>query len=335
MVFTGWQGRRDPCHRIPTIIRTSKSTLLAFAELRQDACSDAGNHDIVLRRSTDDGLTWGESIVIARGNGRSLSNPNPVEVDLKHGKFAVLLHYDTMNNPSSDHHGENIQAWSHDDGLSWGDFEDITKFMPNEHQGCMPGPSVGVQAPSGSIYFSCHPIMPSHIVFLYWSEDFGKTWRTGDHVNNMDECSLALLPNSRLAMNCRIPGGRKRAQITWSEAGKVISGPHYPAVLSDPGCQGSLLASPDGKLYLSHANSSKWRQGLTVRCSHDEGNTWSKGQAVWKDYSAYSQLVSWMDEGEHQLGLLFEHGGRGDSYAGISFRILDDVCEGKKHAEEL
>ena len=40
--------------------------------------------------------------------------------------------------------------------------------------GCMPGPSVGVQATDGTIYFSCHGF--GSYAFLYWSRDYGQTW---------------------------------------------------------------------------------------------------------------------------------------------------------------
>ena len=66
------------------------------------------------------------------------------------------MHYDTMNNPSSSNHGLNMQTWSHDDGRTWSDPTDVSAYMPDGFVGCMPGPSIGVQASDGTIYFSCH-----------------------------------------------------------------------------------------------------------------------------------------------------------------------------------
>ena len=34
------------------------------------------------------------------------------------GTKTILLHYDTMNNPSNAHHGLDMQTWSNDDGKS-------------------------------------------------------------------------------------------------------------------------------------------------------------------------------------------------------------------------
>lgn len=45
-------------YRIPAIVRSSNGTLLAFCEGRKNSGSDSGDIDIVLRRSTNYGLTW-------------------------------------------------------------------------------------------------------------------------------------------------------------------------------------------------------------------------------------------------------------------------------------
>ncbi len=45
------------CFRIPAIISSGK-TVLAFAEGRKGGCSDTGDIDLVLKRSSDGGKTW-------------------------------------------------------------------------------------------------------------------------------------------------------------------------------------------------------------------------------------------------------------------------------------
>lgn len=300
---------------------------MAFAEQRFDNCGDAGNHDIVLRRSRDEGRTWEDAITVVQGHGQPLSNANPVEVDMGDGKKSILLHYDTMNNPSPQSHGDLMQTWSHDDGLSWEMAVVITHFLPQDHQACMPGPSVGVQDKDKAIYFSCHPISPEHVVFIYLSRDLGKTWQAGDVLGGMDECSVALLSNQSLAMNCRLPQGGQRAQITWSNQGKVIAGPIYPAGLVDPGCQGSLIATADGALYLSNPDFPTRRWFLTVKRSTDFGQTWDTGILVWAQMSSYSQLVTWSAGGQDRMGVLFEQGNKEGIYEGIAFTNWNMVLE--------
>ena len=45
-------------YRIPALIATTKGTLLAFCEGRRNGAGDAGDIDVLLRRSFDHGKTW-------------------------------------------------------------------------------------------------------------------------------------------------------------------------------------------------------------------------------------------------------------------------------------
>src|SRR5262245_3435083 len=45
-------------YRIPSAIVSPKGTVLAFCEGRKKGTSDAGDIDLVLKRSFDGGLTW-------------------------------------------------------------------------------------------------------------------------------------------------------------------------------------------------------------------------------------------------------------------------------------
>src|SRR5690242_1136047 len=46
-------------YRIPVIIRAANGDLLAFAEGRKNDREDHGDIDLVLKRSTDNGKSWG------------------------------------------------------------------------------------------------------------------------------------------------------------------------------------------------------------------------------------------------------------------------------------
>ncbi len=67
-----FKASRDPgyaCFRIPAIVKTTKGTLLAFAEGRVLNCGDAADIDIVVKRSTDGGRTWSPLQVVNEGAG--------------------------------------------------------------------------------------------------------------------------------------------------------------------------------------------------------------------------------------------------------------------------
>lgn len=59
-------------YRIPSLLKTEKGTLLAGADERTEQACDWGNIGMVIRRSEDDGVTWGkrETIVNLRNNPR-------------------------------------------------------------------------------------------------------------------------------------------------------------------------------------------------------------------------------------------------------------------------
>ena len=72
------------CFRIPTVIKTSTGSILAFAENRaQSDCrgdSDQGTgHSIAMRRSTTNGATWGPMITVRTlaWDGVGATGPNP------------------------------------------------------------------------------------------------------------------------------------------------------------------------------------------------------------------------------------------------------------------
>lgn len=82
------------CFRIPAIVRSTDGTLLAFAEGRVLNCGDSADIDIVLKRSTDGGRTWGPLQVVNEGGGDTHGNPAPV-VDQETGRVLLAQTYNT------------------------------------------------------------------------------------------------------------------------------------------------------------------------------------------------------------------------------------------------
>src|SRR5687767_13639021 len=65
--------------RIPAIVATKKGTLLAFCEARANSTSDWAEIDLIMRRSTNGGRSWGPVVVIVpREKNKPLGNPTPI-----------------------------------------------------------------------------------------------------------------------------------------------------------------------------------------------------------------------------------------------------------------
>lgn len=151
-----FRASQDPgysCYRIPAIVRTLKGTLLAFAEGRRDNCGDAGDIDIVVKRSTDDGRTWGPLRVVNDGGVDTHGNPTPI-VDRETGRIILAESWNTGrgggNCPVPCDRSPHLQ-YSDDDGLTWSEPRDLSaEIMPPEwNSWYATGPVHGIQLTRG------------------------------------------------------------------------------------------------------------------------------------------------------------------------------------------
>ena len=154
------------CFRIPALIFTSRSTLLAFAEGRgrsTGSCADHGDVRLVLKRSKDLGATWSNISVVHVESGHTIGwrcllahsmaeiiiiirfypgNPAPVLEELS-GKVILLFSRDNK---------QIFTIESGDEGVSWGVPRNISASTTNPEWGFVAtGPPGGIQLPSGRI----------------------------------------------------------------------------------------------------------------------------------------------------------------------------------------
>lgn len=321
--------------RIPSVIVSAKGTLLAFCEGRKSNRSDTGNIDLVLRRSTDGGKTWGPLQIVWDDGPNTVGNPCPV-VDRKTGTIWLPITRNLGSDKQSDIVGGTSkgtrEAWitkSTDDGLTWSKPIDITAQVkaPNARWFAT-GPGVGIQLRSGRLVIPCDFSVAGKTVeyaFVMFSDDGGATWKPGGSTEeNCGEAQVVELNDGTLLMNMRHVGGGKNRRTAISKDRGLTWGPVFDdQTLVDPGCQGSIVASvvatpgARNRLYFSNPAALK-RERLSLRFSDDDGRTWSAARVLHPGPAAYSCSVVLPDG---SVAVLFECGESG-AYQRLRFATV-------------
>src|SRR5688500_7910916 len=174
-------------YRIPSLITTKGGAVLAFCEGRKNNRGDAGDIDLVLRRSTDGGKTWGKVQVVWDEADNTCGNPCPV-VDQKTGTVWLLMTHNLRTDTEAKIvSGKSTGAravWltkSTDDGATWDKPVEITKDVKKpDWTWYATGPGIGIQLKSGRLLVPCDhkadggKMRGSHAIY---SDDAGKTWQ--------------------------------------------------------------------------------------------------------------------------------------------------------------
>jgi len=339
--------------RIPAIVATSERTLLAFAEGRRNSPGDAGNIDILLRRSTDGGRTWEPLRLVADNGVDTAGNPSPVVaatgriVLLSTGNGAAASERDIRLGAVPGPAGRRVFVQhSDDDGLTWSPQAEITAAVkradwrwyatgPGHALRLQHGPHAGrllvpanhsVAPPAGSPDHGTEDTCYSGHAFF--SDDDGISWRLGfveespDIAVNPNESTAAELPDGRVYFNARnqSDGPAHRVDAYSSDGGRTLDRPyHRQDSICTPVVQGSLLQlSTEDTLLYSAPGDPVRRAVMTIRCSHDRGGTWQAGLTLSKLPAAYSDLVE-LEPG--RIGILYETGESGP-YERIEFRTI-------------
>ncbi|MER6010653.1 sialidase family protein [Streptomyces bluensis] len=335
-----FKASQDPgyaCFRIPAIVRTTKGTLLAFAEGRVLNCGDAADIDIVVKRSTDGGRTWGPLQVVTEGAGDTHGNPAPI-VDRETGRIVLAETYNTGRKDSAScqvpcDRTPHLQH-SDDDGLTWSEPRDLSAEIlpPHWNSWYATGPVHGIQLSrgkhAGRLVFGVNAetwdgtrVTANHAALIV-SDDGGEHWRTGatDSWPIADDGTFRQKP-SELTLTERQDGsvfvsGREqdgtdlghRTQSVSRDGGDSFETPFR--ALPDfytPQVQGSSLRLGK-RLLLACPGDPDRRRTMMIRSSYDGGRTWDsvdRGTVITTDWSGYSDMVQ---IGADTVGLLYEGG---------------------------
>ncbi|MGH9373431.1 MAG: sialidase family protein, partial [Vicinamibacterales bacterium] len=319
-------------YRIPSVIVTPGGTVLAFAEGRRAGAADAGDIDLVAKRSRDGGASWSAMQVVGDNGANTFGNPCPV-IDRATGTIWLL----TTQNRGTDREQDIIAGTSKagrtvwlmksvDDGATWSKPVEITSNVTRHGwTWYATGPGVGIQTGSGRLVIPANHaedgIHHSHLVF---SDDGGKSWTLGaSAAAGTNESQVVELADGRLMLNMRNHPPKPenvRMVATSDDGGRTLSAARPDSALVEPPVQASFLrystASSLDRNRLLFANpASARRERLTVRLSYDEGATWPVARVVHEGPAAYSSLVVLPDL---SIGLLYERGER-SAYERITF----------------
>ena len=284
--------------RIPSIVRTSNGTLVAFAEGRRWSPSDYGDINLVCKRSTDNGNTWSSLREVSAAGAGTWGNPTAV-YDKDSGRIWLFMSWnDEYKTQLSDftQWGDRrvFTTYSDDDGQTWSTPVDRTSTLtPSNYIWDAMGPGIGIQTAMS------HPgrlVIPAYGRNIY-SDDHGKTWSYQLIAGGKHESTIVELMNGNLLRNDR-PSDSEWATANYRRkaVGTIDAG--FGAFVSDnglpdPKCEGSILRyntdNPQRIIFLNPNSTSK-RCNMTVRISYDDGATWPISRAIYDwntcDYTA-------------------------------------------------
>ncbi|MEU7900472.1 sialidase family protein [Nonomuraea sp. NPDC049152] len=330
------------CFRLPAAVKTKTGVLLAFAERRnENNCLDHGAFDVVMRRSTDNGLTWEPSRTVLAGARGAILQGNATVVADSAGQvflFSTSEPTATQTTPRT----PAVQV-SHDDGLTWSAPKNLTsviKAPAGVNDWFATGPGHGIQLTRGP--YAGRLVVPVYFatgsrqsVRLIYSDDHGRTWQIGATatydrsvlrlseqtlVEQADGGILVIARNGAVDDQTSVHGlargvskdGGQTFAAAFRADNDIIAPPTHPALLRQRWGGGATHS----RILLSAPATPKTGNnpvGLNVRSSFDDGSTWrdqdgaidNTGVLIDEDHAGYSDMTV---IGNGAIGVLYEAG---------------------------
>jgi sialidase-1 len=260
-------------YHIPGVVVTAKGTVLAWCEARKNG-SDWDDIQILLRRSTDDGVTWSNPRNIVEVAGPKTKNPlalrlsnvdardftynNPVLIADRDGTIHMLFCLEYMRC---------FYQRSDDDGITWSTPVEITgafsRFTSRfDLKVIATGPNHGIQLGNDRLIVPVwlstgtggNAHRPSVTATIY-SDDRGGSWRAGDVAVpntgewvNPSEAVAIELADHRVMLNVRNESGPNRRLVTTSADGATgWSTPRFDESLLEPICMSGMIRFSTGQ----------------------------------------------------------------------------------------
>ncbi|WP_181765627.1 sialidase family protein [Streptomyces albidus (ex Kaewkla and Franco 2022)] len=345
--------------RIPACVLAPDGALLAFAEGRVNSSGDAGDIDIVSRRSADGGLSWEEMKVVATFGSGTAGNPSPVVIPAPAGDprttGCIALVFVTNGAEATESRirrgevgaADARRVWvqrSEDAGASWSAPVEITETAKLPHwrwYATTPGHALLLeQGPyAGRIVVPAnHSIPPTgedvgtegrynggHDLL---SDDGGVTWSIGyvddnpDGQVNVNETTAAELPDGRVYFNTRTEAvaPEHRADAHSADGGETLLAPFRPQpALTAPVVEASVLQLRDPDVLLFSAPADPEERRRMTVRASLDGGANWLPVHTVDDLPAAYSDLVRVDDGT--LGLLYETG-ETSPYSTITFRRI-------------
>ena len=304
-----YQAGKAPVYRIPSLVVTKKGTILAFCEGRASKY-DWGHIRVVVRRSEDNGKTWGDEIDTTKGKfpNSKIGNPVPI-VDRDTGRIFLISSFATNPSHTNPGPGKVMIVHSDDDGKSWSDARMIPgpQWLPKGFGWLLTGPGHGIQITQGKRKGRLiAPCYGEGCGFVVYSDDKGETWTVGANSPSgpYNEATCVELAGGDIMLNMRSPGNRGGRKPNRGTAVLTDGGAKYKEGTSRfipdlpcPSCQGAtarLLPPKDGKpgvILFAGPGSARGRVFGTLFASYDDGKTWPYRQVIYEGGYGYSDIA--------------------------------------------
>ncbi|MFJ4210532.1 exo-alpha-sialidase [Paenarthrobacter sp. NPDC089675] len=325
-------------YRIPALAVSRRGTLLAAYDGRPNLDDLPNTIDLLLRRSFDNGVTWGEQQLVRTGSGLNGYGDPSLLVDARTGRIFMFQAAGTHAGffeaiaglaPDDDVQHADV-SYSDDDGETW-QHRRLTASLKSADAGItglFAAAGQGIQVHTGPY---AGRLVQQYVLLVdgeiqaasAYSDDHGDSWQLGEFIGagtsgvGPNENKVVCLSDGRLLLHsratpCRLASLSDDGGQSWSALAPV---PDLP----DPSDNGSLtrfdglptidsLAKPETDHWLIASNNQDphLRRNTVLSLSPDNGASWPAKLVLCEGSSAYSTATRLPDG---NIGVLYERQG--------------------------
>ncbi len=304
-------------YRVPVLITTPNGNTIAFCEGRVNDIGDSGNIDIMMRRSSDSGVTWSDmEVIIGEDDDDNAFGVPTAVIDKSNGRLWLFMRWTDLEHDML--YGLRMYVtYSDDDGVTWADTTDITTDVtlpnPDPWDWFVSGPGLGIQCDSGRLLIpgDCRYVSGDSLYsYTFFSDDHGTTWEMGGLAGasgeELEECQLVELLDGTIMLNARTKAGNGlRALVISEDEGETWGEVDFHEQLIVNVSMGSFIRYDATRLLFTCPIHPTARRHLKLRVSYNEGKTWDLERWLHYGWAGYSCLTVFPNA---TIGCLYENG---------------------------